>query len=292
MKKSAVSAKHGSPDQPLKIGDVSIECYVLEDGRRVLLYADLQKAIGLADGGSMVAGKTRLEQFASGARLAKLIHPELLALLGNPIKIRKPDTGTLAYALEAETLPAICEAVVEAARRGILQAQQLFIAHQCEVILAGLSRVGIVALVDEATGFQRIREEDELRRILDAYLLPEHRPWLKSVPNDFFRELFRVFGWTYTSAGRGPRYAGKLVRQLIYRHLPKPVLPTLDERNPPNENWQRRHRHHQLLTEGVGLEHFKTQLVGVMTLLRASSNKGEFFRLYRRVYGAQGEFDF
>jgi hypothetical protein len=29
-------ATHGSSDHPLKIGDVEIPCYVLEDGRRVL----------------------------------------------------------------------------------------------------------------------------------------------------------------------------------------------------------------------------------------------------------------
>lgn len=291
MTASTFSAKHGSPDKPLRIGDIFIECYVLEDGRRVLLYADLQKAIGLAEGGSMVPGKNRLEQFASGSRIARHFSTGVRELLANPIRVKKPG-GQVAYTLEAETLPTICEAVVGAAREGILQEQQLFIAHQCEVILAGLARVGIVALVDETTGFQQFREEDELRRILEAYVVAEHRPWVKSVPNDFFKELFRVFGWKYTSGGKGPRYAGKLVRKLIYRHLPKPVLPSLDERNPANQNWQRKQRHHQLLTEGIGVEHFKSQLVGIMTLLRASSGKGEFLRLYRRAYGDQGEFDF
>jgi hypothetical protein len=68
-------------------------------------------------------------------------------------------------------------------------------------------------------------------------------------------------------------------------------VPILDERNPANARHQRRHRHHQLLTEGIGLEHFKAQMLGVMTLLRASGSKAEFFRLYRRAYGGQLELD-
>lgn len=66
----------------------------------------------------MVAGKTRLEQFASGSRLARAISPEVRELLANPIRIRKAGSGHLAYAVEAQTLPVICEAVVSAARLG------------------------------------------------------------------------------------------------------------------------------------------------------------------------------
>ncbi|OPH83175.1 P63C domain-containing protein [Nitrobacter vulgaris] len=286
----SVSVKYGSPDNPLKLGDITIECYVLEDGERVLLYSDIQSAMGFASGGSMVAGKNRLELFASRNRIAQNIPRHIQLKLESPIEIKKP-SGAKAYALPAEVLPALCEAVVAAARMGVLQEQQLFIAHQCEVLLSGLSRVGIIALVDEATGYQRYREEQALQKILDAYILPEHRPWMKAVPVEFFQEMFRVFGWQHKAGNRGPRYAGKLVRNLIYRHLPKPVLPKLDEMNPSLPNYQRKYRHHQLLTEGFGLEHFRSQMSGVMALLRASNNRNEFNRLYLRAYGGQLDLD-
>ncbi|WP_165220082.1 P63C domain-containing protein [Affinirhizobium pseudoryzae] len=285
-----MDAIHGSPDKPLKLGENTIECYVLQDRRRVLMAADVQRAIGLADGGSMVAGTTRLSLFASGDRVSKFLSAEARAAFAEPIKIKKPN-GTEVLALEAELFPELCQAVVDAARYGVLQEQQLFIAHQCEVILSSLQRIGIIALVDEVTGFQKYRQEDELQKILEAYVLAEHRPWVRAVPSDFFKELFRVFGWKYVNSTKGPRYAGKLVRLLIYKNLPKPVLPRLDEMNPADANWQRKHRHHQLLTDNIGLEHFKSQLVGVMALLRASSNKAEFFRLYNRAYGGQLEMD-
>ena len=245
--------------------------------------------MGFAAGGSMVAGMNRLELFASRERIGRFLSDSTKRKLAEPFEVKA--NGYTMYALEAEVFPELCEAVVSAARLGVLQHQQQFIAHQCEVILSGLSRVGIIALVDEATGFQKVREDQELQQILDAYVLPEHRPWVKAVPNEFFKELFRVFGWEYRNDNKGPRYAGKLVRQLIYNHLPRPVLPELEARNPSDKNWQRRVRHHQLLTEGLGLEHFKGQLSGVMALLRAATSKAEFYRLYDRAYGGQLEFD-
>lgn len=286
----AQSTKCGSPEKPLRIESISIECYVLEDGERVLLFSDIQRAMGFASGGSMIAGKNRLELFASRDRISRFLSTSVQAELARPFRIKKPN-GALAYALKADVLPALCEAVVAAAQNNLLQEQQIFIAHQCQVILAGLSRVGIIALIDEATGYQKLRADGELQLLLESYILPEQRPWMKAVPAEFFSEMFRVFGWKHKSNNQGPRYAGKLLRNLIYSNLPKPVLPTLDERNPSGPGYQRKLRHHQLLTEDIGLEHFRAQVLGVMTLLRASSSRQEFFRLYRRVYGGQLDMD-
>ena len=51
--------------------------------------------------------------------------------------------------------------------------------------------------------------------------------------------------------------------------------------------WQRKRKHHQHLTEQIGVEHFKAQLSGVMALLRASPNKRVFESLFQRAYGEQ-----
>ncbi|MFC7662984.1 P63C domain-containing protein [Methylorubrum suomiense] len=147
-----------------------------------------------------------------------------------------------------------------------------------ERLLDALPKVAMVALVDEATGYQALRAHNELQTILSAYILPEHRPWTQKVPVEFTKEIYRVYGWNYTPDNRGPRYASKLIRNLLYKPLPAPVLPELDRVNPPNEKWQRKRRHHQHLTPETGLEHFKGQLSGVMALLRATpSNNKEFF---------------
>ena len=53
-------ATHGSADSPLRIGNVEIACYVLEDGRRVLQQTGLLGALDLSHGGSYSTGGDRL----------------------------------------------------------------------------------------------------------------------------------------------------------------------------------------------------------------------------------------
>ena len=67
--------------------------------------------------------------------------------------------------------------------------------------MRAFARVGITALVDEATGYQYEREHDELQKILKAYISEELLPWQKRFPDIFYKELFRLNGWNYTVNG-------------------------------------------------------------------------------------------
>ena len=101
-------------------------------------------------------------------------------------------TGGRAYGYEATVLVELCEAILAARAAGVLQPQQKNIAQKCEIIVRGLARVGIVALVDEATGFQEVRKRDALHKILEAYIAPELMPWTRRFPPSFYKEMFRV----------------------------------------------------------------------------------------------------
>src|ERR1700730_11707624 len=65
-------ATHGSPDSPLRIGDIEIPCYVLADGRRVLVQKSLVVALGMSPGGSSHGGD-RMAKFAGQERLKPFI---------------------------------------------------------------------------------------------------------------------------------------------------------------------------------------------------------------------------
>jgi hypothetical protein len=275
----------GGPDRPIKIAGIEVPCYVLDDGRRVISSLGMLGTLNIARGGAMKRGMSRLELFVSGKLIKPYISNDLHERVRNPVKFKVG--RVIAYGFSSDTLIEIAEAVIRADLDGVLQTQQSAIAFQCRVITASLTRVGLIALIDEATGYQTKRDSDELQRILEAYVLPEHRPWTAAIPPDFTKELYRVYGWKRTPDNRGPRYAGVLIRQLIYQKLPKPVLPELDASNPSNEKHRRKHKHHQFLTETIGLDHFKTQVVSVMTLLRASPNKKTFQILLERVFGEQ-----
>ena len=284
-----VSVKAGSPDKPLNIAGVEVPCFVLEDDRRVIATNGVLDALEMARGGAMVKGMNRLELFAAQNRLKPYVSNELLERIADPIRFRVGNNT--AHGFASDTLIDLAEAVIRADNDGALQKQQQAIAHRCRVITAGLTRVGLIALIDEATGYQRKRDSQELQAILSAYVLPEHRPWLQVVPEEFTDEIYRVYGWKRKAQNRGPRYAGKLIRQLIYEKMPKPVLPALDERNPSDSNYRRKLKHNQFLTQ-QGMDHFRSQVITIMTLLRISRNKAEFKGHVRRLYSDQIELPF
>ncbi len=282
----------------MKIGDVEIECVVLADETRLISDRGVTKAMGGKRGGShwkriKIDGALQLPPYISANNLKDFISNDLVYMLTNPIQYKSTKSGAIGNGLLATVFPKVLKVWSAAFDAGVLKPQQEHIARQAVALLEGLDEVAIIALVDEATGYQEVRRHDELQKILSAYVLPEHRPYLKSVPVEFFKELYRVYGWKWNPDNRGPRYAGKLLRKLIYEKLPEPVLPALDKVNPTNHNYQRKNKHFQSLTREVGLPHLSGQLSGVMALLRASpsNNPKAFLTLFKRSYGDQYELD-
>src|SRR5690606_34477435 len=82
---------------------------------------------------------------------------------------------------EGKELPARYEKMVDAA----------------DVLMRGLASVGIIALVDEATGFQRDRTADALAKILEEFIAKELRPWVQTFPDQFYEHLFRLRGMNF-----------------------------------------------------------------------------------------------
>ena len=68
---------------------------------------------------------------------------------------------------------------------------------QCEILAPALARVGIIALIDEATGYQEIRDRQALQQILDKYLLKEYAAWAKRFPDEFYKQIFKLRGWEW-----------------------------------------------------------------------------------------------
>ena len=287
----------------VKLEDQHVPCAVLDNGLRVLTQQGVLIAIGRARSakGGEGASKDGMPAFLRARNLAPFI-TDATRDITRPIIFRPLHGGYtstdgyrgIAYGCVADALPHVCQVYVDAADAGALIPTQKRVAEAARNLLEALKTIAMVALVDETTGYQAVRAHNELQRILEAYVLPEHLPWIKAVPVAFTKELYRLWGWDLKADSmQGPRYAGKLIRKYIYEKLPSPELPTLDRQNPTNDKHQRRFRHHQFLTDDVGREHFKSQLAGVMTLMRASHDKAEFIRLFDRAYGndSQGELD-
>lgn len=116
----------------------------------------------------------------------------------------------------------VCEVYLDARTEGVLLHNQRVAAQAAEVLIRGLARVGIIALVDEATGYQEVRARQELQKILEAYVAAEFRPWVKTFPDEFFRQIYRLQGWEFRpgTSKRTPM-VGKLIKHYIYEQLPQ-----------------------------------------------------------------------
>lgn len=271
----------------LKIGNAEIPCYVLENEERILSTRGIMKSLGRTWRGRKYPG-TQLPVFLEAKNIKPFISDELGAVL-TPISF-KTERGATADGYKAEILPIICETYLAARDAEILSPAQEQIARNCDILMRGFARVGIVALVDEATGYQYDRDRHALYKILDAYIAKELLPWAKRFPDEYYQELFRLRGWRYSpmSVAR-PQYVGKLTNELIYDRLPPGIKEELQRKNPITEKRWRRHRHHQYLTVDLGVPHLEKLLVATIALMKASPNWTTFKRLFVRAFPKPGD---
>lgn len=244
-------ATHGGEDHPLRIGDAAIPAYVLNDGRRVLSQGGMLAGLKLSLGSASGVTGNRLANFVSGKALSPYIGDELRELILNPVRFVTPGEQ-LAYGYPATVLADLCDAVLKAREKGRLLPQQRQVAQQCEVLVRGFARVGIIALVDEATGYQDARERDALAKILEAFVAKELRPYVKTFKPDFYRAICELKGWAFKTSSRRPRALAQITNDLVYRRLAPGVLEELQRKNPVVKDGRRKDKHFQWLTEQKG----------------------------------------
>ncbi len=272
-------------DGSLVIGNQEIRCAVLSDGMRVLAQQTVLQTLGRARSAKGKTGSEAggLPPFLAASNLHEFIGDDLREML-DPIPYR-PVTGGRAYGYQAEILPMVCDVYLEARKAGKILKSQEPVAEICEILVRSLAKVGIIALVDEATGYQEVRARDELRRILEFYVQAELRPWTKMFPDEFFEQVYRLQGWDYRPgmAKRTP-YVGKLINKYVYDQLPPGVLDELRELNPVTDKGWRKHKHHQYLTAETGNTHLDRQISTVTTLMRIAEDKDQFEDLFERAF--------
>ena len=284
-KEKVLAAVYGAPDRPLKIGDIEIPCYVLEGDIRVLSQRGLQTGIGMSiSGGS--AGEQRMPRFIESIASKGIDVKDLPARIREPIKFIPPGGGSVAYGYEATILADICDAVLAARKTGgILQKQQEHIADQCEILLRGFARLGIIALVDEATGFQYARNRQALEQILDRFLRKELGTWAKRFPDEFYEQMFRLRGWDYNKFSTArPSVVGKYTSDLVYARIAPGILKELLEREPKDERGRRKHHLHRWFTDEIGHPELEKHLHALIALERANTSWDRFYRSVQRAF--------
>jgi hypothetical protein len=270
----------------LRITELVVPCAVLEDGTRLVSHRGVADVLGRARGGKSTAiedGDLPAVFAPSNLTKGNDSHPFRMENFV-PIAYRDPRGGRIAMGLRAELLPEICELWLRARDEGLLRANQVHTAARADLLMRGFARTGVIALVDEATGYQRDRALGELQTILERYIAKELLPWTKRFPDDFFAQTFRLHKWRFVPGSvRRPRCVGTFINRVVYERLPPGVLEDLQRVNPAVAG-RRRHKHHQLLTVDIGNAHLERHLTGVIALMRASSALPRFLTLLDRVY--------
>lgn len=285
----------GSPDRPLRIGDQEIPCYVLEDETRVLSQGGFLEAIGRHPKANVRReededGEGRIPALLQGKAIRPFISQEVLEK-SRPITFRTPQ-GVRASGYRADLLPDICEIYLAARAAGKLPKNQQHVAKQAEILIRGLAHTGIIALVDEATGYQEVRARNSLARILERFIAKELQAWVSTFPADYYQQIFRLRGLDFptdSNSIKRPQYFGTLTNDIVYKRLAPGVLDELKRVTPRSESGRLKHKYFQRLTANVGYPKLREHLGSVVAIMKLSRDWRDFQRKLDRIHPRYNE---
>ena len=258
----------------LPIGDAELPVYVLDNETRVISRTGATGILTDKKGGG------NIESYLSVEALKRYIPSDLPGLT---IEFDlKEVVNKRVQGYSADTFLEICRAYVRALSEGALETErQEQIAIKASVFLASCSKVGLIALIDEATGYQYDRAADALRVKLKAYLAEEMRDWEKTFPDDLWQEFGRLTNWKGSVTQR-PKYWGHLVTELVYTYLDPDVCKWLKDNKPQPQhgrNW------HQWLNDQYGLRKLTQHIYTLIGVAKTCHNMRELRDKMAEMYG-------
>lgn len=307
-RKAAVTRWANAKDIPkadysgeVRIGELVFPCSVLSDGTRILTQSDFMAGMGMYYSGWVSQNRPEedaaadVPQFLSFKSLKPFVEKHLGDLQSITVSYRT-ERGNVARGIKAEIIPKICDVWLDAEDAGKLGSRQKQIAQKAKLIMRALAHTAIVALVDEATGYQRVRASDALQKILQNFIAKELQPWVPTFPEEFYEHLFRLRGLQYPKDTiKRPQYFGHLTNDIVYRRLAPAVLEELKRTTPKTPSGRLKHHLHRKLTPDIGHPKLRERLSSVTTIMKLSNDYDDFTKKLDRIhprFGQNIEFDF
>jgi hypothetical protein len=273
-----------------------LSCAVLEDERRIITQAGFLRSLGRARSPKAGAGVlTTLDEmpfFLQAEVLQPFVDEEIIEIT-RPVFYRTKSGGkgvgynALALKRVAEIYLRYRDHCIEAS--GSVPARYAKMIKAADLIIRGLAEVGIIALVDEATGYQDVRARRALQELLDQFLRKELAAWAKRFPDEFYREIFRLRGWHWQGRHiNPPQVVAHYTTDFIYDRLAPGITEELQRRMPKTESGAKKGRLHQLLSDDIGHPALAQHLHAVMALMRASSDWDTFKLMLDRSLPRRG----
>jgi hypothetical protein len=266
------------------IGEMSFPCSVLSNGDRILTQSDFMSGMGMyysgwvANNRSVEDAASDVPHFLSFKSLKPYIDKHLGDLQSIAVKYRT-EKGSLAHGIRADIIPKICDVWIDADEEGNLGSRQKKIAKNARLLMRALAHVGIIALVDEATGYQKDRASDALSKILEAFIAKELQPWVKTFPDEYFEQIFRLRGLNFPrDSVKRPQYFGHLNNDIIYKRLAPAVLEELKRSTPKTPAGNLKNQLHRRLTPDIGHPKLRDHMSSVITAMKLSKDYNDFKR--------------
>ena len=272
------------------IGEIPVKASVLPNGKRLINQATFLTVIGRSRspkaGTGVLSTVDGLPFFLQADRLKSFLNEELI-MSTTPI-FYFDQNGGRQVGYDAELLPRVAEVYLKL-RDECLQAGKPIPRHYdhiikaCDVVVRGLAHVGIIALIDEATGYQDERAKNALADILEQFVQEELRKWIRTFPLAYYQELCRLKNVPFSTNMKLPQYFGHITNDIVYTRLAPGVLESLQAKN-PSQDGQRRHKNFQYLTDDVGHPKLLMLLGSIVSLMKLSKTWDEFYKLLDRVH--------
>ncbi len=279
------------------LNEAVIDCANLFDGRRIITQATFLRVLGRSRspkaGTGILSTVDKLPIFLQSDHIKHLINNDLVEST-KPIFYRSLGGGK-GVGYDATLLPKVAEVYLKyrdecIAKDGTIPKRYEKIIAASDILMRGLAHVGIIALVDEATGYQKDRVKTELAKILEAFVAKELQPWVSTFPPEFYEQLFRIRGIANMSNGvKRPSYFGYLTNDIVYMRLAPGVLKELKEKAEKNEKGQRKHKLFQKLTPDLGHPKLRDLLSSVTTIMKLSSDWFDFKFKLDRIHPAYNQ---
>lgn len=270
------------------IGNVPISCAVLPNGKRIITQSTFLDVLGRssrpAAGTGILTTYGDLPVFLSSDDLKPYISEEVNELI-EPVFFKNKRDNRKKVGYDARLLPKTAEVYLRFRDEILKEKKEIPKRYQkmiiaADILMRGLADVGIIALIDEATGYQRDRARNALAKILEEFIAKELRPWIHTFPNEFYEQLFRLRGLSYpVMTIKKPQYFGHLTNDIIYARLAPSVLEELKKTIPRDEKGRHKYQFHRKLTEDMGHPKLRELLSSVITLMKISKNYQQFHKM-------------
>lgn len=277
----------------LNLAGYKVSCAVLEDGTRVLVERSMATALGKKGSGRHWEKKkegdeksANLPEYVSAHYLSKFMTDELRQKLETPIiyiPLRGQRSKTF-KGVNATLLADICDLWITAKEKGALNEKQIETANRAYVLMKAFANVGIVALIDEATGYQEIRPKDALQAYLEMIVSKDLAAWSKKFPDEFYENIYKLKGWVWPGMSKN-RYSvvAKYTNDLVYERIAIGLLEELKIKSPKDDKGQRKHKLHQWLTEDIGNPLLAQHLHSLIMFQRLAMGNGYGWVKFKRM---------